>query len=172
MIFEFLAAISAAFGAAGIVLLLRKLVPGLPAWSMPFGAAVGLIGTTVWLEYDWFNRVSGELPPGFAVVWTDDRPQSLRPWSFVAPLTTRFLAMDTTKLAPHPAQPDLKLAPVYTFARWRPVEDGFLAVDCAGSRRVPIVAGVEITAEGVLTGAEWLPMQADDPVIGAACREG
>ncbi|WP_149141008.1 hypothetical protein [Gemmobacter caeruleus] len=172
MIYEFLAAIIAAIGCAGLVLLARKLVPGLPKWAMPFGAAVGLIGTTVWLEYDWFDRVSAELPEGIEVVWRDETPQGLRPWSFVAPLTTRFLALDTRKVTPHPAQPDLRLAHVYNFARWRPVEDGFLAVDCAGQRRVAIVEGVEITPEGVLQGAEWQAAAADDPVMKAACREG
>ena len=172
MIYEFLAALVAAVGGAGIVLMLRKLFPALPNWAMPFGAAFALIGTTVWLEYDWFNRVSGKLPAGFEVVWKDETPQGLRPWSFAVPLTTRFLAMDTTKLAPHPANPQLRLARVYNFDRWKPVEDGYLAVDCAGLRRVAIVEGVEITAEGVLTGAEWQPADASDPVTRAACREG
>jgi hypothetical protein len=35
-----------------------------------------------------------------------------------------------------------------------------------------IIAGVEITPEGELTGADWQPAPADDQVQAAACKEG
>lgn len=173
MAFELLAAIVAAFACAGVVLLLRKIAPGRVAkWAMPVGAGAGLIGTTVWLEYDWFNRVSDALPDGVAVVWQGEERQALRPWSFVVPLTTRFVAIDTRSLAPHPANADLRLAHIYSFARWKPVEDGYMIFDCAARRQVNVVEGVQITDQGVLAGADWQQAGQDDTLFSAACREG
>jgi hypothetical protein len=168
MAIEFLAAIVAAIGMAGLALLARKIWGDrLPRWSVTLAAAVGLIGCTIILEYGWFTRVARELPPGVEVVWQDDRPQALRPWSMLFPLTTRFAAIDRRSGGQHPEQASLRLWTVYQFARWQPVNQGLMVFDCAGGRRVLLTEGVSIAADGSLTGAEWLT--ADDSLQSAAC---
>ncbi|RID92790.1 hypothetical protein D2N39_03700 [Gemmobacter lutimaris] len=173
MLFEFLAAIIAAATCAGIVWGLRKAMPNrVPKVALPVAAGLGLICTTMALEYGWYDRTVANLPAGVVVVDQGSGQQMLRPWTYLAPMTTRFTALDTRSIAPHPGNPALRLVRTYEFARWRPVEDGFLAVDCAAVRRVRITEGMEILPDGTLSGAEWQAAAPDDPVTRAACQEG
>ena len=151
---------------------LRRRFTSLPKWSVPLAAAVGLIGTTIWLEYDWFNRVRAELPPGFAVVNAEATSNPLRPWTFLAPITTSFTALDRDKLAHHPAIPNMVTAPVYGFARWKNPKSGLMIFDCAGNRRTPVVEGMQIDEAGTLSGGAWLVLETVDELQEAACQEG
>ncbi|GHC19010.1 hypothetical protein GCM10007291_17220 [Gemmobacter nanjingensis] len=172
-LFEFLAAIIAAATCAGIVWGLRKLMPHrIPKIAVPLATGLGLIGTTIALEYGWYGNQVANLPEGVVVVEHGSGKQMMRPWTYLVPMTTEFTAIDTRTIAPHPANPALRLVHIYQFARWRPVEDGFLAVDCAAGRRVRITEGMEIGADGALSGADWQTSAPDDPVTRAACREG
>ncbi|NEX47490.1 hypothetical protein [Pseudotabrizicola algicola] len=171
MAFELIAALIAAFALGGLAHLLRKLSgQRLPKWSVSAAAALGLIGTTIWLEYDWFNRVSAELPEGVEVVWKADEVMALRPWTMIAPLTTRFVAMDTRGIAQHPNNADLRMAKLFNFGRWRPVTNALMVIDCAGRRQVLVSEGVEITNEGTLQGAEWVNAPEGDGFQAAACK--
>ena len=168
---ELIAAIVAAIACAGIAMILRKLSRNrLPAWIMPAAAALGLISYTAWSEYSWYGRLAGALPEGVAVVWADDRPQALRPWTMIAPLVTRFVALDTREMLVHPGNADLILANAYGFARWRGVEQWTVAVDCAGQRSVRMTTEMKITDAGVLEGGEWEPLLPEDQTGVVACR--
>ena len=169
---ELIAALIAAATLGLLVWALRRWFPGLPRWSVPLAGALGLIAFTIWSEYSWFSRVSGELPAEVEVVSVQDEAMPLRPWTYLAPIRMRFLALDHRKTLQHPVKADLRMVSLYSFARWKPVEEALMAVDCAGSRQAMIVAGVEITPEGELTGADWQPAMADDQVQAAACKEG
>lgn len=173
MALELIAAIVGAFGMAGIALLLRRLSRGrLPKWIMPVFAGLGLIGVTVVLEYGWFSRVSAELPEGVDVVWQEESASPLRPWTYLAPLVTRFVALDGREVAVHPAVPTLRIARIYSFARWQNTQEGLMVFDCANGRRALLVEGAEVTEAGELTGAEWTVPPAGDRLQEAACREG
>lgn len=172
MAIEILAAIVAAFAMAGIALMLRKLSgQRLPRWLVPVFAGLGLAGFTVWSEYDWFSRVSGELPEGVIVVAAEEQSSALRPWSFVVPMTTAFIAMDTGATIAHPDAPSLRLVRLYSIVRWRGATEGLMIVDCANARQVLVTEGVEVTPEGELTGATWTAAGPDDKVQTAACTE-
>ena len=126
---ELIAAIVAAIACAGIAMILRRLSRNrLPAWILPAAAALGLISYTAWSEYSWYGRMAAALPEGVHVVWEDDRPQALRPWTMAVPLVTRFVALDTRQMLAHPSGPDLILANAYGFARWRGVEQWTVAL--------------------------------------------
>lgn len=150
----------------------RRWVPSAPRWLMPVSAGIGLIGATVYLEYDWFNRVSGAMPPGFVVVNAKATSSPLRPWTYLAPITTSFTAIDGTKLARHPTVGTLVTAPVFGFARWQNPHSTLIVFDCAGNRRTPIVDGLQIDEAGLLTGGEWMVAETGDELQEAACREG
>ncbi|MBD1204344.1 MAG: hypothetical protein O9292_09765 [Rhodobacteraceae bacterium] len=170
MALELIAAFISAIACAGIGMLLRKLSGGrLPKWLVPAAAGAGMIGFAVVMEYGWFGRQAAALPEGVVVVWEDQRPQALRPWTMAVPMTSRFLAMDTRSLAAHPGDPDLILAEVYGFARWQGIEQALLVVDCATDRSVRLTAAMKIDDSGVLTGGEWAPMAEGDTSATVAC---
>lgn len=172
MAFELIAAIVGAVGMAGIALALRKMSRGrLPKWIVPAFAALGLIGVTVALEYGWFARVSAELPEGVEVVWQEEGASPVRPWTYLAPLVTSFVALDARGVAVHPDVATLRIARIYSFARWQPPAEALMVFDCAAGRRVLLTEGVEITADGTLTGAEWSVPAEGDQMQQAACRE-
>ncbi|MDO8882496.1 MAG: hypothetical protein U0934_16500 [Pseudotabrizicola sp.] len=171
MAFEFFAAIVAAVALGGMAHLLRRLTGySLPKWFVTVAAAVGLIGTTIYLEYDWFNRVSAELPAGVEVVWQAEEVMTLRPWTMIAPITTRFVAMDTRAIVQHPTNADLRMAKLFNFGRWRPVTNALMAFDCAGRRQVLLTEGAEISNDGILQGAEWVNAPDGDGFQAAACK--
>lgn len=173
MALELIAALVAALGCAGVALALRKLTGNrLPKWAVTLAAALGLISVTIVLEYDWFPRTAAKLPEGVVIVETGSSTNALRPWTFVKPLTTSFLALDRTKLAQHPARAELKVAPLYTLARWRNPQTAAMIFDCAGLRRVYVTEGMAIGDDGQLTGAEWTTLETEDDLQKAACREG
>ncbi len=173
MALELIAAIIAAAALAGIAHLARRLSGWrLPRWLVPVAAGLGLIGFSVWNEYDWFGRVAAQLPEGVTVVWSQTEPNPMRPWTYLVPMTTRFVALDGRDISTHPANPALRLVRVYNFARWRPVTDGMMVVDCATARQVMLTEGVTIDDTGKLTGADWVTAGPDDAFQQAACREG
>jgi hypothetical protein len=172
MALELIAALIAASTLGLLAWALRRWKPGLPRWLVPVAAGVGLIGFTIWSEYNWFDRVSAELPPELEVVAVQDEAMPLRPWTYLAPIRMRFVALDHRKTLAHPQKPDLRMVTLYSFARWKPVAEGLMAVDCAGGRQAMVVAGAEITPEGELAGTDWQAAPADDRVQAAACREG
>lgn len=172
MAIELIAALIAAATLGLLAWALRRRFQGMPAWSVPFAAAFGLIAFTIWSEYNWFSRVSGELPSELEIVAAQDEAMPLRPWTYLAPITMRFVALDHRKTLAHPQKAGLRMVTLYSFARWKPVAEGLMAVDCAGNRQVMMADGVEITPEGDLVGADWQAAPAEDRVQAAACREG
>lgn len=155
-----------------LVWALRKRFPAIPGWFTPVSAGLGLIVTAIWMEYSWFDRVSGALPPGFVVTNPEASSSPLRPWTYVAPLVSRFTALDGSKLARHPQRSELIVAPVFGFARYQNPQNALMVFDCAGNRRVPLTEGMAIDANGTLTGADWLVLENPDGLQQAACKEG
>lgn len=170
MAIELIAAIVAAFGLGGIALLLRKLSGGrIPKWVVPASAGLGMAAYAIWSEYDWYGRNAASLPEGVVVVQTEATPSPLRPWTFAFPFVSKFAAVDTRAIAAHPTAPDLQMARIYFFGRWLAVRDGIMVFDCAQGRQVLVTEGMEIDAQGVLTGAEWVTPAADDGFQRAVC---
>ena len=172
MALELIAALIAAASLGLLVWALRHRFSGLPKWSVPFAAAMGLICFTIWSEYNWYARVSAELPPELEVVAVQDEAMPLRPWTYLKPIKMRFVALDHRKTLAHPQKPDLRMVTLYSFARWKPVSEGLMAVDCAAGRQVMMVEGASITDQGDLVGADWLDAPDGDQLQAAACREG
>lgn len=170
---ELIAAFVAAVAAAGVAMILRKLSGGrLPKWITPAAAGAGMIAFAVYMEYGWFGRQADALPEGVTIVWQDTSPSPLRPWTMVFPMTKAFTAMDTRRLAPHPDNPSLVLAPVFAFARWQNLREGFMVVDCATRQSALLTEGVSIDAQGQLAGAAWTPLAEGDAIGSAACSQG
>jgi hypothetical protein len=151
---------------------LRRRFAAIPRWVTPAVAGAGLIGTAIWMEYTWFDRVSDALPEEFVVANPETTASPLRPWTYVVPLVNRFTALDGSKLARHLERADLIVAPVFGFARWENPQSALIVFDCAGNRRVPVSEGMTIDATGTLTGADWQVLDSVDGLQRAACKEG
>jgi hypothetical protein len=173
MAFELIAAIVSAVACGGIALMLRKLSRGfLPKWIVPVMAGIGLISFTIWSEYSWFERVSTGLPDGFRVVREADDFSPFRPWTMIAPLTTRFTAVDMYERVNHPQNAALRIAPIYHFARWKLPIEALMVFDCEMSRQVLLSEGVRVSDEGVLEEGEWREVALYDGAQEAACEGG
>ena len=172
MTFELLGSFFVALTVGLFLWALRRKVPSIPGWLTPVAAGAGLIGTAIYMEYSWFDRVSRALPAQFVVANEEATASPLRPWTYVVPLINRFTALDSSKLARHPERSELIVAPVFGFARWENPQNALMVFDCAGNRRVPVTEGMAIDANGTLTGADWVVLSATDGLQEAACKEG
>lgn len=73
---------------------LRKAGIALPKYLLPAGIGLAMIGYSVWNDYAWYGRAVDRLPPGSQVLLTGEISQPWAPWTYLAPITTRFAALD------------------------------------------------------------------------------
>lgn len=172
MIWDLMASISAGFVAGGIFLFLRRVVRlPLPSWAVPAAAGATMVLYAVWSEYSWFGRVSQTLPESVVIAMKNESSAPWRPWSYVRPMTTRFVAFDRAALRTHDAAPGQKLATLMLVGRWEPLRTVPVLYDCAGARRADLAEGAAFGADGAVTGADWQPAAAGDPVLPLVCAE-
>lgn len=171
MFLELIATIFAGIACAGVAMLLN-IITGrrLPKWVMPVAAGMGMIGMTISNEYTWFDRTAERLPEGVEIAVTVDEQGWLRPWTQVWPYTKRFAAVDTGTMRTNDALPDQRLADLYFFGRWAPVNQAPMLFDCAGARSALLIDGATFADDGSVSNAEWQAMPPDDPVLKLVCE--
>lgn len=177
MLMDLIATIAAGFGAAGVVLMLNHLVGRLaghplPKWALPAAVGAAMIGFAIWNEYTWYPRVRDQLPATVTIASAPADRVLYRPWSYVFPLVTRFVAVDRTAAVPSAGNPDIFVASAVIVRRWAASERLPVAFDCARLVRADLFDGAELTENGILNGAEWSAPDADDPLVRAACMGG
>ena len=168
MFLQLIATIVAGVGAAGVVLLLGRVLGGrLPRWGAPVAAGLAMLAATIWSEYDWEARTVAGLPEGLEVIETVEETALHRPWTYLAPLTTRLAALDVAGMQTNPQAPGVKLAEVWFFGRWRPVDRALVMIRCdpAAQARVTDAALADVSA------ADWRALAPGDPLAAAACAE-
>lgn len=170
MAFELIAAVVFGVGAAGVVMLLRRLAGRvIPRFAIPAAAGLAMIGFTVWSEYAWFDRQAAALPEDVAVAATIAEPSAFRPWTYAKPYVDRFIAVDLGAARQHEASPEKVLVTLYMFQRHAPTASAPLLVDCAQMRRADIADGVDFRDDGSIDGAQWREVGADDPLVSTVC---
>lgn len=174
MLIEFAAAIAAAVAAAGLVLLLGRFgrMTGrfqVAGWVMPAAAGAALFGFATWSEYSWFARTRAGLSADIVVASAPRESMPWRPWTYLVPMVTRFVAVDRSAAA---GGAEVFATTAYVVTRWGRTQAVPVAFDCARRVRADLGAGAALGADGVLTGAEWLSPDAEDPLIRAACMGG
>jgi hypothetical protein len=142
----------------------------LPRWIMPAAIGACMIAYSVWNEYTWFDRISTELPKGVAVVGQGQRTQFWAPWTYVKPVTVRFIAMDTRNKVTSAERPNLVVTELLLVERWQPTRKVTVAFDCNSGKRADLVNGARIDPDGTLQGTQWQTMPADSPMLKAACQ--
>jgi hypothetical protein len=168
MFFELVGTVMAGLAAALLVWAVRRWKPGVPAWLIPTAAGGAMIAAAVSSEYGWYSRMSGQLPDGFVVAQRIDDPDPWRPWTYVIPYTSRFVAVDQGTTRTDPGDPSQRMVDLYFFGRWAPLQKLTVLWDCAGNRTATLGDGATFTEDGQID-ADWQPIAADDPVRAAAC---
>lgn len=171
MLLELIATVVLGLGTAGLIMGLN-VVTGkrLPGWLIPAGAGSAMLLFIVSMEYSWVTRTQESLPAGVEVTSISRESMWYRPWTYVRPLSLRMVAIDTRRHRTHPEQPDQVMTTVLLLGRWMPVREIPVIFDCLNKRRADLHAGVEFDARGQLRGADWRPLEPDDPALRAACE--
>lgn len=165
MFFELIATIVAGVGAGGLAMGVDRLTGRrLPKGIVPIAAGLAMIAFAIWSEYAWFDRARGALAPGSVVIAQNEARAAWRPWTYAAPLTTRFAAVDPAAVTPLSDRPDTFALHVRLVERWKPVMTVPIAVDCAGSRRADLVGVNDLDQ------ARWLPIRGEEPLFQAICQ--
>ncbi|MDU8943167.1 hypothetical protein [Ovoidimarina sediminis] len=170
MFIELIATVFAGIACAGIALLLNILTGRrLPKWVVPVAAGAGMIAMTISNEYTWFQRTAERLPDGVEIAVTVDEQGWLRPWTKIWPYTKRFVAVDTGTARRNENLPGQRMADLYFFGRWSPVNMAPMLFDCEGRRSALLIDGAEFAADGSVANADWEAMPAGDPVLALVC---
>ena len=171
MFIELIATVFAGIACAGIAMILN-IITGkrLPKWILPVAAGLGMIGMTISNEYTWFDRTAEQLPEGITIAMKVDEQSWGRPWTQLWPYTKRFVAVDTATAQTNANLPDQRLADLYFFGRWSPVNQAPMLFDCTGARSALLIDGATFAADGTVTDADWQHMPAGDPILKLVCE--
>lgn len=170
MFLELIAVIFAGIAAAGMMLLLGRLLGGrLPRWLTPVAAGLAMIGVTVASEYGWYGRTKAALPTGLEVAETVENQSVYRPWTHLVPYVDRFAALDTATMKTHEAHPQIYLAEVYFFGRWAPVSKRPAVLDCGNWRRALVAGNTVFSGNSLPKGLDWVAGGPEDALLTTAC---
>ncbi len=165
MFLELIAVAVAGFAGAGAIMALRLVLGDrLPRWLVPVGAGLAMLAATISSEYNWFSRTAGALPEGVVVADSVTDTAPWRPWTYLVPLTDRFVAVDTGNLVQNEEQ-GLYMADLYFFGRWKPVQSVQMMIDCADGRRADPALG-----DG--SHPVWRDVGTEDPIVRTVCSGG
>ncbi|CUH62440.1 hypothetical protein TG4357_00106 [Thalassovita gelatinovora] len=172
MFLELIATFVAGIAAAGVMLLLNKGMGGrLPRWLIPVAAGAAMIAATISNEYGWYGRTTSGLPSEIVVAQTVESKAMYRPWTYLHPFVTRFMAVDTASIRTNPAVPDQKMVDLLFFGRWSPVRSLPVLVDCANRRQALLAAGAAFDEAGQVTDAVWSALAPEHGLFVALCVE-
>lgn len=167
MFLELIAVIFAGLAGGGLAHLAGRLsgrFAGIapPRWSVPVVAGATMLLASITSEYSWYGRTVQNLPEGITVAQSIESRAPWRPWTYVVPMTNRFVAVDLDHLRENGDQEALYLADLYFFGRWKPVTAVEVMIDCDGLRRADPALG---------DGAQplWREVGGQDPVVATVC---
>lgn len=172
MFFELIGTILAGVSTALLFWAVNRALKGrLPSSLMPVSAGLAMLIATISSEYGWYDRTTAAMPQGFSVAQTVQEQVFYRPWTYAIPLTTRFIAVDQAGTRTHPAQPQQRIVDLVFYGRWARTAKVPMLFDCGANRRADIVDGIEFGTDGDVLDADWISLNAGDPVLKAACAQ-
>lgn len=170
MFWEFVATVFAGLGAAGIALLLRKLSSQqLPRYLVPVFAGAGMLGFQIFSEYSWYSHQLSLLPQGVVVVKAVEEKTSWRPWTFIKPQVSRFMALDVKNSAANSQNPELVLANLYLFERRQTAINVKLVLHCPTKQRANYSEQLVLPAAGAAPGPDFIAIGADETTLLTLC---
>lgn len=172
MFFELIGTIAAGIATALFVWAINRTLKGrLPSWLIPVAAGAAMLLATISSEYSWFSRAQSNMPEGFVVAETIEESQFYRPWTYVKPIVSRFIAVDQATARTHPAQPDQRIVDLVIYGRWARTAKIPALFDCATHARADLADGIDFAEDGEVLNADWHAMDADAPLLLAACAK-
>lgn len=172
MFFELIGTIAAGIAAALLVWAINRSLKGrLPSWLVPVAAGIAMLTATISSEYTWFSRTQSNMPEGFVVAETVEETQFYRPWTYIKPIVSRFIAVDQATTRTHPAQPDQRIVDLVIYGRWARTAKIPALFDCAKNARADLVDGVDFGENGEVLNAGWHGMEANAPLLRVACAK-
>ena len=170
MIWEFVGTITVAVAVAGVVHMLVRASGGrLPAYLVPASAGIGMLTFVIYMEYSWSGRIIDQLPEEATVASRNATTSWFRPWTYVAPLTTRMTVVDHRFDRTNADFPGIILTRLVLLGRWDPARPVPVVFDCIEGRRADMRDTVRFGEDGAIEGADWLRMAPDDPLLRAVC---
>jgi hypothetical protein len=172
MLLELIATVSAAVGAAGVAILLRRLTWGwLGRWIVPVAAGAAMLGVTIVNEYTWYERTRENLPEGVVVAHAHEFQKIYKPWTYLFPYVDRFAAVDQASIRSHPDRPQRRIVKLVFYGRWQQPRQATIVVDCDRQLRAQLTGDVRFGPDGQLANVDWRKVDADDPVQRTSCAE-
>ncbi|MDP5307220.1 hypothetical protein [Paracoccus spongiarum] len=157
---ELLGVIAVGIGAAALLFALmhasRKAGLSLPRWLLPAGIGLAMIGYAIWNDYSWYGRAVARLPAQSQVLMVGQGSQPWAPWTYLAPVTLRFAALDPATV--RAGEAGVRQAQIMLVERRGPTLVVPQDFDCG--------RGMIRPARG-----DWTEAAPDDPALAAVCRE-
>ena len=170
MFWELVATVFAGLGAAGIALLLRKLsAQKLPRYLVPVFAGLGMLGFQIHGEYNWYSHQVSLLPEGVLVVKAVEEKINWKPWTYLKPQITRFMAVDVKNSAANNNNADLVLANLYLFERRQAAINVKLVVHCKDQKRANFTEQLPLPKPGEAAGADFMAIGESEKVLLSVC---
>ena len=149
---------------------LRRSGRQLQRWIMPATIGISVLAYAVWNEYTWFSRLHNALPEHVVVASTGQRSSPWAPWTYIAPVTARFIAIDTRAIARSEQRPELARTELFLIERWQPTRVVSVAFDCQRQLRADLGNTASLAADGTLSGTQWQSAAEDTALLGIVCR--
>ena len=170
MIFELIATIVAGVAAGLLVWALNRTLKGrLPGWLVPVAAGAAMLAATISSEYSWYSRTAATMPQSLIVAQTVEEVNFYRPWTYVKPFVSRYVALDAASLRTNPDQPGQRIVDLVFFGRWARTSKVPMLFDCANSKQGDILDGIEFGANGEVLNVKWRDVPPQDPLQTTAC---
>ena len=172
MLMDIVATITAGAGLAGVIMAIRYFSRGrLPKYTIPAAIGAGMLLFSIWNEYTWMARVADALPDEVVILSAPQDRAAWRPWTYLFPVSSRFVALDRTMMLKSAADPAIRRMDAMIVQRWAETLRLPMAFDCTGNRRADLVDGADLAPDGTLTGgAAWQVVDAADEMQRAACK--
>ena len=176
MLSDFVATIAAGAGVACVVFIANHLSGRLTGrtlakWVMPASIGAAMLAYSVWNEYTWYPRMRAALAEGVVVASAPEDRVMYRPWSYLFPTVSRFIAVDRAGAVRSPSNPQIFATSAVVFQRWQPERRIPQAFDCVRRGRADLIGGATLSADGTLRGTTWQEVEGD-PLVAAACSGG
>lgn len=169
MLLDVVIAACAALGAVGLLFLgfrLARRKP--PRWMIPVTAALGVLGVTLGLRYQWAARTVELLPSEMVVVERLTWSSALEPWSLVWPVVHRLVVADRGSLRRHPDHAGLVMIDVVLLRRDADTLVARHLVDCGARRDAVVASDAAFGPDGLPEGLAW-SSDAPPALYDAAC---
>lgn len=142
-----------------------------PKGLLPLIAGASILGFHIMIEYTWFDRNVAELPDSLVVARTIHDREWWQPWTYIVPKIDRYVAFDAETMRIGGIDGDMAASVFYFVARYNPTLTVRQLYDCTQPRRIDLVGTAPFAEDGAPLEDDWMPIDANDPLRAALCRE-